>query len=152
LLHIYIDADACPVKQETYHVAERYGLQVTLVANSWMRVPDKKWINLVVVKDNKLDAADGWIAENVCENDIVISGDIPLASRCLQKGAVVLGTTGKEFTDSDIGQALAMRELLSDLREAGTLTGGPAQFQKKDRSRFLQSLDQMIQRIRRKAA
>jgi uncharacterized protein len=117
-----------------------------------MRVPDKKWINLVVVKDNKLDAADDWIAENVCENDIVISGDIPLASRCLQKGAVVLGTTGKEFTDSDIGQALAMRELLSDLREAGTLTGGPAQFQKKDRSRFLQSLDQMIQRIRRKAA
>jgi hypothetical protein len=150
IAHIYIDADACPVKQETYHVAERYGLEVTLVANSWMRVPDKKWIKLVVVKDNKLDSADDWIEENVCKNDIVISGDIPLASRCLKKGALVLGTTGKEFTDSDIGQALAMRELLSELREAGTITGGPAQFQKKDRSRFLQSLDQMIQRIRRK--
>jgi uncharacterized protein len=152
LLHIYIDADACPVKQETYHVAERYGLQVTLVANSWMRVPDQKWIKLVVVKDNKLDAADDWIAENVCENDIVISGDIPLASRCLKKGALVLGTTGKEFTDADIGSALATRELLAELREAGTITGGPAQFQKKDRSKFLQSLDQMVQRVRRKTA
>jgi uncharacterized protein YaiI (UPF0178 family) len=150
LPHIYIDADACPVKQETYHVAERYGLQVTLVANSWMRVPDKKWIKLVVVKDNKLDAADDWIAEKVCENDIVISGDIPLASRCIKKDALVLGMTGKEFTDADIGDALASRELLAQLREAGTITGGPAQFQKKDRSRFLQSLDQMIQRIRRK--
>jgi uncharacterized protein len=148
LPHIYIDADACPVKQETYHVAERYGLPVTLVANSWMRIPDKKWLKLVVVNDH-LDAADDWIAENVCENDIVISGDIPLASRCLKKGALVLGTTGKEFTDTDIGQALAMRELLSELREAGTIMGGPAQFQQKDRSRFLQSLDQMIQRIRR---
>jgi uncharacterized protein len=151
LLHIFIDADACPVKQETYHVAERYGLSVTLVANSWMRVPEKKWLKLVVVNDH-LDAADDWIVENVSENDIVISGDIPLASRCLKKGALVIGTTGKEFTDSDIGQALAMRELLSELREAGTLTGGPAQFQKKDRSRFLQSLDQMIQRIRRQTA
>jgi uncharacterized protein YaiI (UPF0178 family) len=148
LPHIYIDADACPVKRETYHVAERYGLPVTLVANSWMRIPDKEWLKLVVVNDH-LDAADDWIAENVCENDIVVSGDIPLASRCLKKGALVLGTTGKEFTDTDIGQALAMRELLSELREAGTIMGGPAQFQKKDRSRFLQSLDQMIQRVRR---
>jgi hypothetical protein len=145
--HIYIDADACPVKQETYHVAERYKLNVTLVANSWMRVPEKKWLKLVIVDDN-LDAADDWIAENVKENDIVISGDIPLASRCLKKGALVLGTTGKEFTDSDIGNALAARELLKELREAGTITGGPAQFGKKDRSRFLQSLDEMIQRVR----
>ena len=150
VLHIFIDADACPVKQETYRVAERYGLLVTLVANSWMRVPDKSWISLVVVNDNKLDAADDWIVENICENDIVISGDIPLASRCLKKGALVLGTTGNEFTDADIGQAMAMRELLSELREAGTITGGPPQFQKKDRSRFLQSLDRIIQRIRRK--
>jgi uncharacterized protein len=147
--HIYIDADACPVKQETYRVAERYGLNVTLVANSWMRVPEKKWLKLFIVNDD-LDAADDWIVENVKENDIVISGDIPLASRCLKKGALVLGTTGKEFTDADIGTSLAIRELLKDLREAGTITGGPAQFQKKDRSRFLQSLDQMIQRVRRK--
>jgi uncharacterized protein len=146
--HIYIDADACPVKQETYRVAERYGLNVTLVANSWMRVPEKKWLKLFLVNDN-LDAADDWIVENVRENDIVISGDIPLASRCLKKGALVLGMTGKEFTDSDIGTSLAMRDLLKELREAGTITGGPAQFQKKDRSRFLQSLDQMIQRVKR---
>jgi uncharacterized protein len=148
MLHIFIDADACPVKDETYHVAQRYGLEVTLVANSRMRIPDKKWINLVVVNDH-LDAADDWIALNAGENDIVISGDIPLASRCLKKGALVLGTTGKEFTDSDIGQALATRELLAGLREAGTIMGGPAQFQKKDRSRFLQSLDRIIQGIRR---
>jgi uncharacterized protein YaiI (UPF0178 family) len=147
LPHIYIDADACPVKQETYHVAERYGLQVTLVANARMRVPEKKWITLVIV-DDQLDAADDWIVKNVAENDIVISGDIPLASRCLKKGALVLGTTGKEFTDSDIGQSLATRDLLKELREAGAITGGPAQFQKKDRSRYLQSLDRMIQRIR----
>jgi uncharacterized protein len=91
LLHVYIDADACPVKQETYHVAERYGLQVTLVANSWMRIPDKKWINLIVVKDNKLDAADDRIAENVSQNDIVISGDIPLASCAARLGIVWKG-------------------------------------------------------------
>jgi hypothetical protein len=150
MLHIYIDADACPVKQETYHVAERYGLSVTLVANSWMRIPEKNWIKLFVV-DDKLDAADDWIVSNVEENDIVISGDIPLASRCLKKGALVLGTTGREFTESDIGGALATRDLLAELREAGAVMGGPAQFQKKDRSRFLSSLDQMIQRIRRKA-
>jgi uncharacterized protein len=150
LLHIFIDADACPVKQETFHVAERYGLQVTLVANSWMRVPEKNWIRLVVVNDH-LDAADDWIVEHVYEDDIVISGDIPLASRCLNKGAGVLGTTGKEFTDSEIGDALATRDLLKELREAGAITGGPAQFGKRDRSRFLQSLDQMIQRVRRKA-
>lgn len=148
--HIYIDADACPVKHEAYRVAERYGLPVTLVANAWMRIPEKTWLRLVVV-ENRLDAADDWVVLNVGENDIVITGDIPLASRCLKKGARVLGTTGHEFTDSNIGQALASRELLSELREAGTITGGPAQFEKKDRSRFLQSLDQMIQRIRRKA-
>ncbi len=147
-INIYIDADACPVKRETYHVAERYKLNVTLVANSWMRVPEKKCLKLVIVGDN-LDAADDWIVENVKENDIVISGDIPLASRCLKKGALVLGTTGKEFSDSDIGDSLATRDLLKELRESGTITGGPAQFGKKDRSRFLQSLDGMIQRVKR---
>jgi uncharacterized protein len=147
LLHIYIDADACPVKRETYAVAERYGLQVTLVANSRMRIPEHSWLKLVVVND-QFDAADDWIVEKVGENDIVISGDILLAARCLKKGAAVLGTTGNEFTDSNIGQAVATRELMSELRQAGTITGGPAQFQKKDRSRFLQSLDRIIRRIR----
>jgi uncharacterized protein YaiI (UPF0178 family) len=146
LPHIYIDGDACPVKQETYHVAQRYDLQVTVVANAWMRVPQHKWLKLVVVGD-QFDAADDWIVQNVRKNDIVISGDIPLASRCLKNGAWVLGTTGNEFTDANIGQALATRELLSGLREAGAITGGPAQFQKKDRSRFLQNLDRIIRRI-----
>jgi uncharacterized protein len=149
LLHIYIDADACPVKQETYRVAQRCGLQVTLVANFCMRIPQYNWLKLVVV-DDQFDAADDWIVQNVNENDIVISGDILLAARCLKKGALVLGTTGNEFTDSNIGSAVATRELLSELRETGTIMGGPAQFQNKDRSRFLQSLDRMIQRIRNK--
>jgi len=147
LLQIYVDADACPVKQETYHVAERYGLNVTLVANSWMRTPSLSWLKLIVVNDH-LDAADDWIAEHAVENDIVITGDIPLASRALKKGALVLGTTGNEFTDDSIVGALASREILASMREAGMMTGGPAQFGKKDRSRFLQNLDQMIQRIR----
>ncbi|MFH0920018.1 MAG: YaiI/YqxD family protein [Fibrobacterota bacterium] len=147
MLHIYIDGDACPVKHEVYRVAERYALPVTLVANSWMRIPIHDWLNQVVVNDHP-DAADDWIVLNVAENDIVITGDIPLASRCLKKGAQILGTTGNEFTDSNIGQALAGREILSGLREAGAVTGGPAQFEKKDRSRFLQSLDRIIQRIR----
>jgi uncharacterized protein YaiI (UPF0178 family) len=148
LPHIYIDADACPVKQEVFRVAERYKLAVTLVANSWMRIPESVSLNLVVVNDS-LDAADDWIVEHVIENDIVITADIPLAARCIKKGSLVLGTTGKPFTDDNIGQALATRELLSELREAGTITGGPAQFQPKDRSRFLQQLDLMIQKILR---
>jgi uncharacterized protein len=149
LLHIYVDADACPVKQETYNVARRYGLKVTLVANARMRIPEYSWLKLMVVED-KFDAADDWIAENVCVDDIVISGDILLAARCLKKGAMVLGNTGNEFTDANIGNALASRELLAGLREAGQISGGPAQFQKKDRSRFLQNLDLIIQKIRKK--
>jgi uncharacterized protein YaiI (UPF0178 family) len=149
--HIYIDADACPVKQETYRVAQRYGFQVTLVANSRMRIPDFSWLKLVIVKD-AFDAADDWIALNAVENDIVISGDILLASRCLKKGALVIGTTGNEFTEDNIGNAVATRGLLSELREAGTISGGPPGFQKKDRSSFLQNLDRMIQRIKQKTA
>jgi uncharacterized protein len=150
LLDIYIDADACPVKQEVFRVAERYELTVTLVANAWMRTPQNSRIKLVVVNDH-LDAADDWIAEHAGENDIVITGDIPLASRSLKKGALALGIKGKEFTEDNVVGALAAREILAGLREAGTITGGPAQFQQKDRSRFLQSLDQMIQRIRHKS-
>ncbi len=148
-MQIYVDADGCPVKQEVYRVAERYGLKVTLVANSWMRHPDLDWLELVVTGD-LFDAADDWIVEHVGENDIVICGDIPLADRCLKKGARVLSPTGKPFTEDDIGQALAMRELFSHLRDAGTMTGGPAPFENSDRSRFLQRLDEIIQAIRRK--
>lgn len=148
-MDIIIDADACPVKQEVYRVAKRYGLKVILVSNSWMRIPDAGWIELVVV-DKGLNVADEWIVEHVNEDDIVISGDIPLASQCLKKGAFVIGTTGRPFTENNIGSVLATRDLLSDLREQGIMIGGPAPFNKQDRSRFLQCLDETIQTIRRK--
>jgi uncharacterized protein YaiI (UPF0178 family) len=149
LLHIYVDADACPVKQEVYRVAKRYQLEVTLVSNSWMRVPEERWLRLEVVGEG-FDEADDWIAEHVQPDDIVITADIPLASRCLKKGARSIGTTGKPFTEENIGSALATRELLSELRGAGEITGGPPPLQKRDRSRFLQQLDEAIQSIRRK--
>ncbi|MBN1826932.1 MAG: YaiI/YqxD family protein [Candidatus Eisenbacteria bacterium] len=147
---IYIDADGCPMKQETYRVAKRYGLKVVLVANSRMRFPGGDSIELVLVDDG-LDAADDWIAEHVTDTDIVITGDIPLAARCIKKGAGVLGIRGHPFTEDSIGEALASRELLSHLREIGAVTGGPPVLCKKDRSRFLESLDNMIQnRLREK--
>ncbi len=149
MLHIYIDADACPVKQEVYRVAKRYGLDVTLVTNSWMRVPDERWLRLEVVGEG-FDAADDWIVDHIEADDIVVTADIPLASRCIKEGASVIGTTGKPFTEDNIGSALATRDLLSELRGAGEITGGPAPLQKRDRSRFLQQLDEVIQTIRRK--
>jgi uncharacterized protein YaiI (UPF0178 family) len=149
MLHIYVDADACPVKQEVYRVAKRYQLEVTLVANSWMRVPDEQWLVLEVVGEG-FDEADDWIVEHVQADDIVVTADIPLASRCLKEGAHVIGTTGKPFTDDNIGPTLATRDLLSELRGAGEITGGPPPLEKRDRSRFLQQLDEVIQSIRRK--
>ena len=147
LLDIFVDADGCPVKQEVYRVAKRYGLKVTLVSNSRMRTPHEDWLEIVVV-DGQFDAADDWIVEHVSENDIVISGDIPLASRCLEKGAQVLAPTGRVFTRESIGEALAGREFLSYLRDLGSIKGGPAPFEKRDRSRFLQRLDETIQAVR----
>ncbi|MBI1853901.1 MAG: YaiI/YqxD family protein [Planctomycetes bacterium] len=147
-MDVYIDADGCPVKDEVYRVAKRYSLHVFVVCNSWMRVPAEPGLERIVVSGD-FDAADNWIAEQVKPNDVVISGDIPLASRCLKKGARVLGTTGREFTEDGIGDALATRELLSQLRMMGTVTGGPAPFSKQDRSRFLQELDRIIQAVRR---
>ena len=148
MLHIYVDADACPVKPEVYRVAERYGLGVTLVANSWMRTPDKKWLALEVVDDG-FDAADDWIVDHVEAHDIVITADIPLASRCLKAGARVIGSTGKPFTENNISQAVATRDLLAELRGAGEITGGPPPITQRDRSLFLQKLDEAIQSIRR---
>jgi len=148
LLHIFVDADACPVKTEVYRVASRYRLNVTLVANSWMRIPNERWIALEVVGGG-LDAADDWIAEHVQPHDIVVTADIPLASRCLKEGARVIGSTGKPFTENNIGEAVATRDLLSDLRGAGEITGGPPPLKKRDRSRFLQQFDEVIQSIRR---
>ena len=148
MLHIYVDADACPVKHEVYRVARRYGLQVTLVANARMRVPNEPWIALQVVADG-FDAADDWIVEYVQPHDIVVTADIPLASRCLKKGARVMGPTGKPFTEHTIGDAVATRDLLADLRGAGEITGGPPPLKKRDRSRFLHQFDEVIQSIRR---
>ena len=149
MLHIFVDADACPVKQEVYRVASRCRLNVTLVANSWMRVPNEEWIALEVVEGG-FDAADDWIVEHVQPHDIVVTADILLASRCLKEGARVIGTTGKPFSENNIGHAVATRDLLSELRGAGKITGGPPPLKKRDRSRFLQQLDEMIQTIRRK--
>lgn len=148
MLHIYIDADACPVKNEVYKVAQRYGLQVTLVANSYMNHPRGDWIRLEVV-DKGLDGADDRIVELAGEGDIVITGDIPLAARCLDEGARVLGHKGRPFTKDNVGDALATRQLLSQLRDQGVMGGGPPPFSPKDRSLFLQQLDQLINAIKR---
>ncbi|MBT4496862.1 MAG: YaiI/YqxD family protein [Gemmatimonadetes bacterium] len=149
MLHIFVDADACPVKEEVYRVAERYELEVTLVADSWMRIPREERVRLEVV-DRDADAADDWIVEHVDADDIVIAADIPLAARCLEKGAYVLGHKGKPFTEDNIGAALATRNLLADLRDFGEISGGPPPFSKQDRSLFLQKLDEAINGIRRK--
>ena len=148
MLHIFIDADACPVKEEVYRVAGRYELGVSVVANSPMRIPEAAPIELVVVREG-LDGADDWIVDHVSADDIVITADIPLAWRCLERGARVLGTTGRPFNHDNIGDAMAARELMAELREAGTIIGGPPPFQKRDSSRFLQELDRMIGEIRR---
>ena len=146
--HIFVDADACPVKAEIYRVSQRYNLCVTLVACSAMRFPDNIKVTLEIVAQG-MDAADDWIVGQIRAYDIVITGDIPLAARCLGKMAFAVGYTGKPFTPENIGSALATRELFSRLRESGDLTGGPPPFSKKDRSRFLQALDETINSIRR---
>ena len=146
---IYVDADACPVKDEVYRVAQRYGLRVVMVSNAWLRTPDEEWLELVVV-GAELDAADAWIVEHVAADDIVVTADIPLAALCLEKGAGVLGPRGRPFTEDSIGGALATRELMSQLREMGEVSGGPAPFEKRDRSHFLQALDQMVNAIRKR--
>ncbi len=150
MTHIYVDADGCPVKDEIYRVAKRYGVPVTLVANSWMHIPDEPGIELVQV-GNGFNEADDWIVEQVNANEIVITADIPLAAQCLEKGAHVLGPKGRVFTQASIGDALASREVSSQLREHGLMTGGPAPFGKKDRSRFLQRLDDTIHACRQGA-
>jgi uncharacterized protein YaiI (UPF0178 family) len=146
---IFVDADACPVKAKAYRVAERYGLKVFVVANSFMNVPRSDMIERVIVNDGP-DAADHWIAERAGPSDIVITADIPLAGRCVRKGATVIGPTGKPFTDDSIGMALATRDLLTDLRSAGATTRGPSPLSRQDISRFLSALDLAVVRLRRK--
>ncbi len=143
---IFVDADGCPVKQEVYRVAGRHGLRVTLVSNTRMRAPEDDRVQLVVVGGG-FDAADDWIVEHAGTGDIVVTADIPLADRCLKKGARALTPAGRVFTQDSIGEAMAGRELLSYLREMGTITGGPAPFSPRDRSRFLHELDQLIRAV-----
>ena len=145
---IYIDADACPVKAEIYRVAERYGLKVYVVSNSYLGVPRDPRVELVVVSDG-FDAADDWIAERAGPGDIVVTGDIPLADRSLKAGAAVIGNSGVPFTTSSIGMAMASRELMSTLRAMGETTGGPKPMSQRDRSRFLSALDETVQKLRR---
>jgi uncharacterized protein len=145
---IYIDADACPVKAEVYRVAERYGLKVYVVSNSYLGVPRSPLIELVVVSDS-FDAADNWIADRAGPGDVVITADIPLADRSLKAGAAVIGNTGVPFTTASIGMAMANRELLSNLRAMGEITGGPKPMSPRDRSRFLSALDEAVQKVRR---
>jgi uncharacterized protein len=147
-IRIYVDADACPVKDEVYRVAGRYQLPVFVVTNSFMRIPQDPLIQRVAVPAGA-DAADDWIAERVDASAIVISADIPLANRCVKAGAAVIAPNGKTFTEDSIGIALAVRDLMTDLRSAGETTGGPRPFSPRDRSAFLSALDQAIRRIQR---
>lgn len=144
---IYIDADACPVKDEIYRVAGRHKLTTYVVSNSWLRIPQSPLIEQVVVDDG-FDAADDWIVENVGEKDVVITSDIPLADRCLKKSAVVLGPAGKPFTQQSIGMSMAMRDLNTHLRDIGEISGHNASFSKKDRSNFLNVLENTLQKLR----
>jgi uncharacterized protein YaiI (UPF0178 family) len=148
-MRIFIDADACPVKDETYRVAARYGLKVFVVANSFIRVPASPMIELRVV-DAGPDVADDWIATETQPGDITITNDIPLADRVLKAGGAAIGANGRPFTPDSIGSAMAQRSIMEHIRSTGEVTGGPAPFGPADRSRFLQALDEAINHIRRR--
>jgi hypothetical protein len=147
-IEIFVDADACPVKDEVYVVATRYGVPVALVANTRMFAPKGMGIEMVVVEGTP-DAADDWIAGQTRAGDVVVTVDIPLAARCLAAGSRVLGHDGRPFTEDSIGGALATRALKSELREAGMTSGGPSALTERDRSRFLSKLDELVQRALR---
>jgi uncharacterized protein YaiI (UPF0178 family) len=150
-IEIYVDADACPVKAQIYRVAERHGLKVYVVSNSPIAVPREPWIERVVVGAG-MDVVDNWIAERAGRGDIVITADVPLASRGVKAGAAVIAPNGKVFDDDCIGMSLATRDLLHELRGAGEITGGPKPFSPRDRSEFLSALDLAIMRIKRRNA
>ncbi len=147
---IYVDADACPVKDEVFRVAERHEVAVQVVANAWLNVPRVPWITLTVV-GSRLDEADDWIAERASARDIVITADVPLAARCVKAGATVLAPNGKAFNGS-IGMDLALRNLMTDLRAASPterVGSGPKPFGAKDRSAFLQALHEAVAKLKR---
>jgi uncharacterized protein YaiI (UPF0178 family) len=147
---IYIDADACPVRDEVYRVAERVGLKVHVVSNGSRPIlPSRNPLVSMVIVSEGADAADDWIAERITPADICVTADIPLASRCLKKDARALAPNGKLWTKDNIGNALAGREIGRHLRETGVATGGPPPFSKADRSRFLNALDALVQQVLR---
>lgn len=148
MTEIFVDGDACPVKDEVYAVAARLGLAVVVVANQRINVPRDLGVEMVVVPDGP-DAADDWIAEEIRASDIVITADIPLAARCLAVGAFALGTNGREFTPDSIGGALATRDIKAGIRETGVMTGGPSPITARDRSRFSNELDRIVNRALR---
>jgi uncharacterized protein YaiI (UPF0178 family) len=147
-IEIYVDADACPVKAEIYKVAERHRLKVFVVANPGIAVPRDPLVERVIVTSGP-DVADDWIAERVGRGDIVVTADIPLADRCIKAGADVIGSNGRPFTEASIGNVLATRNLMEELRSAGAVTGGPRPFSARDRSAFLSALDLAIVRLKR---
>jgi len=148
-IRIYIDADACPVKDETYKVAARYGLKTFVVSNSFMTIPVSPLIERVIV-DAGPDIADDWIAERAAPGDVVVTNDIPLADRVIKAGATAIKPNGQPFTADSIGGALAQRAIMEHIRSTGEITGGPRPFDRNDRSRFLQALDEAIQREKRR--
>lgn len=145
---IYIDADACPVKAETYRVTERYGIHVYVVSNSYIMVPREPFIERVLVSSGP-DVADDWIADRVSLGSIVVTADIPLAHRCIKTGASVIAPNGRILEEDSIGMALATRNLMDELRSAGQITAGPKPFERRDRSNFLSNLDMIAVRLRR---
>ncbi len=145
---IYIDADGCPVKDEIYRVSERYQVPVTIVANKYISIPLNPLLKMQVVSEG-FDAADDWIVDQVTSRDIVVTADILLADRCLKKQARVLGHKGVEYTEDNIGSAVANRELMQNLRQMGEVRGGPSPMDKKARSQFLGKLDQILQSLKR---
>ncbi len=146
MIRLFVDADACPVKDETYRVADRYALHVFVVANTRLNVPRNPRIELKVVT-GRFDAADDWIVENITAEDVAITTDIPLAARCLEKGARVIDSRGREFTPESIGDALAAREFSAFLRDMGEVGTGPAPYTPRDRSSYLGTLDKVIQSL-----
>jgi uncharacterized protein YaiI (UPF0178 family) len=148
-IRIFVDADACPVKDEVYKVAARYGLKTFVVSNSFLRIPVSPLIEQVLV-DAGPDVADDWIAEHAQPGDIAVTNDIPLAERVLKAGAAAIAPNGRPFTADSIGSAIAQRALMEQLRSTGDILGGPKPFERADRSRFLQALDEAVQRARRR--
>jgi len=148
MTEIFIDADACPVKEEIYRVASRHELMTHVVSNGGIRPPGDALVNLVIVPEGP-DAADDWIAARIGNGDIAVTADIPLAARCIDKGAQVLKPNGEAITEQSVGLAVANRDLMTHLRETGDISGGPRPFSKGDRSRFLNALETAVQSLLR---